>query len=105
MIACLVTFRFADPRWNLLVVKMHSWAQLRHTKSEFHPSKSTSYWLKLYHDAFDASAHAFKWGAPEFIDFSRSYGIFPNIVATPNRSVFLFVCFLCTSLDLVGVDQ
>ena len=51
---------FRRPPVELFIVTMHSWAQLRHTKSGFHPTKSMSYWPKLYHDVFDASAHAFK---------------------------------------------
>ena len=69
---------FRRPAKELLVVTMHSWAQLRHTTSGFHPTQSTSYWLKCCHDVFDASTHAFMWGAAEFTSFSRSYGIFPG---------------------------
>ena len=48
---------FRRPAVELLVITMHSWALPCHTKSGFRTPSSTSYWLKLCHDVFDASAN------------------------------------------------
>ena len=58
-------------------------------KSGFRTPSSTTYWLQFYHDVFDASAHhmsPYSPSASEFINFSRSYGIFPHFAETSDRS-------------------
>ena len=96
---------FRRPAVELLVVTMHGWALPCHTKIGFQKPSSTRYWLKLYHDVFDASAHHIAGVAAKFINFSRSYGIFPHFAETSDRSNYLFFFFLSNPGEIVGVHQ
>ena len=89
---------FRGPAVELLVVTMHRLAQPCHTKSE-------SFGLKLHYDALDASAYKVVCGAAVFINFSRSYRIFPDFAETSDRFNSLFIFSPAIRLILGGLTD
>ena len=91
---------FRRPAVELLVT-MHGWALPCHTKSGFRKPSSTSYWLKLYHDVFDASTHHIAGVAAECINFR---GVMAFFLISPQRQIALTACFVLFFLSYGGQD-
>ena len=87
---------FRRPAVELLVVTMHGWALPCHTKSGLRTPSSTSYWLKLYHDVFDASANHISKLPPNFSDFRGDMAFF---LVSPKRQIPLtsYIFFFCVT--------
>ena len=80
---------FRRPAVELLVVTMHGWALPCHTKSGFRTPSSTSYWLKFYHDVFDASANHISQLQPNLSIFR---GVTASFLISTKRQIPLTSC-------------
>ena len=81
---------FLRPAVELLVVTIHGWALPCHTKGGFRTPSSTSYWLKFYHDVFDASANHI---SPLLPNLSIFRGVMAVFLISPKRQISLTPCF------------